>query len=126
MAMTKKEREAFDAALKKAEILGALRWTTPVAKDVPPPAQSSDYSQGFEAYSTSVQESWSGVVTHGDGKAPTLGARHYSASQRPIWLYSTRLLALRALRHKKEIEAAEELRKIDLLIAKEEDDHARL
>jgi len=119
MAMTKKEREAFDAALKKAEIPGALRWTTPVEKDVPIPANG--YSQGYATYSTSVQESWSGCVSHGSGKAPEHGTRHYSASQGPRNLYSTKLLALRALRHNKELEAAEELWRIDRMIAEEEE-----
>lgn len=119
MAMTKKERETFGAALKKAEILGALRWTAPVEKDVPPPKDLYSYTQGFETNRACVKEAWSGCVNHGEGKAPTPDSRYYSASQRPIWLYSTRLLALRALRHNKEIEAAEELRKIDRMIAEE-------
>ena len=118
MAMTKKEREAFDAALEKAEIYGALHWTYPVKKDLPIP--DSGYTEGFEVYSTSVQQTWSGSSRHGNGKAPLPDAPFRTASQRGVSLYSTRLMALRAMRHKKELEAAEELRKIDRMIAEEE------
>jgi len=119
MAMTKKEREAFDAAIKKAEILGALRWTTPVAKDVPIP--ENGYSEGWIAYSNSVQKSWSGQHRHGNGDAPAPEDIYKSASQRGVSMYSTRLLALKALRNNTEKEAAEELRKIDRMIAEEEE-----
>lgn len=37
MAMTKKEKAAYDAAIKTAETAAALRWTEPVEPDVPVP-----------------------------------------------------------------------------------------
>jgi hypothetical protein len=110
MAMTKKEREQMDAAIHKAELLAALRWTAPVEKDLPPPDKCGVYSEGWD-YILSTQRvyvAWSDFVSHGTGHAPiNLSQRH--GSQNSIWLYSTREKALAALRHAIEKEAASKL-----------------
>ncbi len=116
MAMTKKEKADFDAAIKRANTLAALRWTEPVEKDVPIPEHFTDSTSGwdFNTYSGTVRQMWSECVSHGDGLKRT-----GSASQNGLWLFSTKLLALRALRHAVEREAADKLRKIDDAITAE-------
>jgi hypothetical protein len=119
MAMTKKEKAAFDAAIERAEILAALRWTAPVLPDVPPP--KSGYSEGWEfnAYTRRVEQAWSDTVTHGSGPAPHDYKRYVSASQNGIALYSTKARALAALRYEVELQAAKMLLEIDKRIALE-------
>lgn len=117
MAMTKKERAEFDAAIERANMLGALRWSAPVKKDVPPPEQYKDFSSGWDcnAHAVKVYEVWSSSVVHGYGAQPD----GRSASQNSIWCYSTRLLALMALRHQVELESAKKLAAIDKMIEAE-------
>jgi len=121
MAMTKKEQAAMQAAIDKAETLAALRWTAPVAKDVPPPPPENGYTEGWEfnTYKKSVDPYWSSCIYHGQGAAPNGNDRFFSGSQNPKSLYSTKLLALMALRHEVEKEAATSLMRIDRLIAAE-------
>jgi hypothetical protein len=110
MAMTKKEQAEFDAALDRANTLAALRWTWPVEKDVPVPSGWAESTTGwdFNAYSVKVEQMWSEASSHGPG-----AMRAGIASQRGCELFSTRLLALRALRHAVENDSAGKLRKID-------------
>jgi hypothetical protein len=110
MAMTKKEREQMDAAIQKAELLAALRWTAPVEKDLPPPDKSGEYSEGWDCNLSAqrVYVAWSDYVGHGSGHAP-INYSQRNGSQKSIWLYSTREKALAALRHAIEKEAASKL-----------------
>jgi hypothetical protein len=117
MAMTKKEKAAFDEAILKAQTLGALRWTSPVAKDLPRPDSWGTATSGwrFNSYNCGVTQAWSECSAHGTGPA-----RHnLSGSQNGVDLFSTRLLALKALRHAVELESATKLRKIDAMIEEE-------
>jgi len=123
MAMTKKERAEFQAAIDRADTLAALRWTAPVPKDVKPPQRSSEYVAGwvFNTYSQVVEEAWTTGGSHGSGPIPTVEQRRYSTgSQHSRAMYSTKLLALRALRHSVECKAASDLMKIDRQIAEAE------
>lgn len=113
--MTKKEKAEFDAAIRRAETIAALRWTWPVEKDLPIPEwgkQTSGFD--FNLYSMEVVERWSEYSAHGLGPK-RLGV----ASQNGRQLFSTRALALKALRHAVEKEAAENLLKIDKMITDE-------
>jgi hypothetical protein len=114
--MTKKEQAAMQAAIDRAEMLAALRWTNPVPRDVGIP--ETGYSQGWDynAYSRNVYLGWSCRVSHGNGPAPEAG-KHRSASHGPRRMYSTEALALAAMRHEIEQKAAADLLKIDRLIA---------
>lgn len=114
MAMTKKEQAAMQAAIDRAELLAALRWTAPVAKDVPPPT-AGGYSEGwiYNAYSKCVERGWSTAVSHGSGPAPAPGERHTSGSQGARRMFSTEAKALAAMRHELETRAAEVLLKCD-------------
>jgi hypothetical protein len=120
MAMNKKEQAAMAALQDELRKAKALRWTEPVKKDVPPPTGGiSALTSGFvfNAYSARVDPAWSSCVTHGVGMpAPS---NRYSGSQNCISMFSTRLLALRALRHAVELETATKLAGIDLQIEKE-------
>lgn len=111
MAMTKKERAEFDARLLKAETLAALRWTGEVEPDIPVPktfGTSSGWS--FNVHTRKVDATWSESAAHGYGLKRD-GNR--SASQGGISMYSTKELALAALRHAVELESAAALLSID-------------
>lgn len=122
MAMNKKEQAEFAAMKKKLAVASAFVRTPAVGKDVPAPVPSGPdrYSHGFDfnVYGLSVGEYWSGSSTHYTENPE--GKRGYvSGSQRGIDLYSTRLLALRALRHAAENKAASNLAEIDMKIEAE-------
>jgi hypothetical protein len=116
MAMTKKEQAEFKAAIDRAELLAALRWTSLVEKDVPPPQNRMDgYSEGwdFNSSNQTVRLCWSSCIYHGEGPAPKIGERYKSASQNPMWLFSTKEKALAAMRHEIEKKAATDLLAVD-------------
>ena len=113
MAMNKAEK----ALVEELKTQAALRWTTPVSPDVPPP-DGEGLRKGFlfneylggprvdKACSSSVHHSF-GI----DDKTTSQGSRH---------LYSTRLRALRALRYEVEKQCAKMLRQIDAQVEAEE------
>lgn len=117
MAMNKTEKAALEAALTEA----SLRRTSPVEPDVPPPGAGSkvgELTKGFlpvaeMSDSARVETACSSSVYHStrsQTKTDSQGARP---------LYSTKLLALRALRYKVESECAKRLRSIDRMIEEE-------
>ena len=112
MAMTKKEQAAID----RADMLAALRWTAPVQQDVDVPKDG--YSEGWDynAWKQEVFIGWSTICSHGTGPAPEVG-KHRSGRQQPRRYYSTQALALAAMRHQIEQKAAADLLKIDRQIA---------
>ena len=123
MAMTKKEKAEYQAALERCETLAALRWTDPVERDVPAPtyeSPSGTYSEGWDynAHSKRVWIGWSGPVSHGDGPAPS-GVIYLSGSQNPRSMFSTKVLALKAMRNEIEMMSAKNLREIDRMISEE-------
>ena len=116
MSMTKKEKAAFDAAIKESQLLAALRFTQPVERDVKPPSEwKCEYSEGwdFNAHSARVWQGWSTTVSHGTGPAPKKGDRHYNGSQNARSMFSSEVLALRAMRYEMEQKFAEQLRQVD-------------
>ena len=108
--------------LRKARLLAALRWTAPVAPDVAPPSNDKPFgvlTKGFlhNSYSLLVRPACSSSVYHSIGstdKTDAQGSRH---------LYSTRLLALMAMRAEVETDCAERLLKIDDMIEEEKSRH---
>ena len=118
MAMTKKEREAVDEAIRRAELLAALRWTTGVDPDVPPPVAYGGYTEGWDmhSYSQTIERAWSSNVCHGIGPLPE---RNAPAAKNPTYLFSTKKRALMAMRHEIEMRSAELLLKIDKQIQAE-------
>ncbi len=112
--MNKKERAEYDRAIETAEILGAFHFTAPVQRDVQPPSGQT-YTEGwdFNSYTATVWRAWSGSVSHGEGPAPLGNRRFMSGSQGCRSMFSSKVLALRALRHEMELKYAKELLKVD-------------
>lgn len=119
MAMNKKEQAEFANMQKKLAVASAFMRTPAVKKDVPVPDVKYSNGYDFNLYYQAVCEYWSGPCTH-YSEDPTNKKGHVSGSQNGISLYSTRLLALKALRHAVENKAAEDLAKIDMQIAEED------
>lgn len=123
MAMNKKEKVQFDNAIREAALNRALRWSEPEQEpDVPAPGYMEELSRGwmpkdYYIHSDRRDYAWpacSSAVGHGTGWVKT-------TTQRPVELYSTKLLALRASRAKAEKQFAKILAEIDHEIQKEID-----
>lgn len=115
MAMSKKERAEFDRIVDELRLVASLRWTEPVAPDVPVPSSISGLSIGYlpigvMSDSARVSAACSSSTSHGLDHTRT-------STQQPRALYSTRLLALKALRHIVEHRCARQLASIDKQIA---------
>ena len=123
MAMTKKERAEFDAAIMRAETLAALRWTEPVTRDVPIPLKGYSTGWDFNSHAGRVWLGWSGLVSHGTGERDK--DRYTSGSQGGRAMFSAECLALQAMRHEMEMSAAQKLRQVDQWIARARDRHAK-
>lgn len=111
MAMNKAEKQVLEDALT----LAALRWTAPVAPDL----VATDYkvlTKGYlyNSYSPRVEPACSTTIYHSFGRGDK------TTSQGSRDLYSTKLLALRAMRYEVEKEAAKKLRAIDKMIEAEQ------
>ena len=124
MAMTKKERELLESAVKRASINRALRWSEPKPeKDVLPPESGSGQreTRGFVAHT--FEASWK--VLHGLSSsvyhAVSSDEPKKTTSQRAIAMYSTRLLALKACRAEMEERFATALASVDAAIEAELD-----
>lgn len=121
MAMSKKEKEAFE----EARSYRSLRFTDhPVSKDLTPDSElisGYDYKRtSFNVTLSSVQAAWSTRTKHGLGEAPPPANTFGGSSRDGISLYSSRKRALGALRRELEGEFARILMKIDDEIAAEE------
>lgn len=113
MAMNKKEQAEFAALKEEVCIARALRFTDPVSPDVAPP-KFGRLSTGFLFAGTrGVEVACSSSTGHAYGRDDK------TTTQNPRWLYSTKLLALRAMRHEREIICARELARIDKEIEEE-------
>jgi len=117
--MNKKEQAAFDELEQKLRLAKAFSWTSPVAPDLAPPTEGHKLSRGYtyHTYSTMVQPACSSRNRsyRGAHELPELGL----ASTGGIMLYSTKLLALKALRHEVEHDCARRLASIDKQIEHE-------
>ena len=102
-----------------ARVRAALRWTEQAPPpDVLPPEHvygDTGLSTGyiFNVYKPSIDVACSSSASH------TIGRLDRTTSQRPLRLYSTRLLALQALRNAMERDFAEKLAAIDAQIEQE-------
>lgn len=105
--MNKKEQAAFAAMQDEARLARALRFTDPVKEDVPPPEGFQALTKGFLAWGDRVEVACSSAVSHAFGRDDK------TTTQNSRWLFSTRLLALRAARHRMEREFAKKLADID-------------
>jgi hypothetical protein len=117
MAMTKKEKKMVEDLKTKL----ALRFTEFVKPDIDYPKIGDGLINGynFNSYAREVWKSCSTSYSH--------GIRNWdkTSSQQPIQQYSSKLLALKAMRNEIETKVARDLRSIDILIEKElEENHA--
>ncbi len=116
--MTKKEAAEMEALRRDLRIARAMRFTEPVRPDVPCPQGVSGRVLGWHSHAyqgVTACKGWAESGRHGDGWDEPRG----SASQGGRWLYSTRLLALRAGRHELEMQFARTLAEVDADIEKE-------
>lgn len=112
--MTKKEKAAVDAEITELKVKLALRWTDHIFYDVPAPPPTSDgLTIGWLPCYDRVEKACSSSTFHG------LGTIDKTTSQGPKPLFSTRLLALKALRNDMEARFARELYKVDQWIKEE-------
>jgi len=119
MAMNKKEQAEFEAAKKAAVVARALNWTEAVEVDVPAPKAGTTKGYLFNAASSQpcimyCLSSTTGHATSWD-QMPEKTTTQNSRS-----MYSTKLRALKALRHELEKKYAESLASIDMQIQKEQ------
>lgn len=94
----------------------ALRWTEIVEPDLGPPPVSAQFgtlTKGFmqNLHSMRVERACTSKTSH------AFGQDDKTTSQGPKRLYSTKTLALKAMRNAIEREAAEKLNRIDTMIA---------
>lgn len=124
MGMNKKEQAAFADLEHRLRLAKALRFTEPVERDVQPPVYGSggsglrkryDYNAYIGGYGSGprVEKACTSSVGH------CFGDDTETTTQNPKALFSTRLLALRALRNNVENQVAEILAKIDEQIEEE-------
>lgn len=119
MAMTKKEREEMERLRRELIEATAFRFTEAVAPDVDVPA-FNDFISNIKGFlfndywqSPRVEKACSSRVSH------AFGRDDQTTTQGPRRLYSSRLLALKALRHCLEKQAAKKLAEIDAMILNE-------
>lgn len=108
MAIPKKVQEQIDALQREVAITRALRWTSPIPKrDVV--STGSDLVTGW-TYNTHTQRV---DVACSDGAFHAIGRTDKTTTQQSLAMYSTKALALRALRAALEREFAMRLEHID-------------
>ena len=108
--MTKKELAAFEELQLKLRMVIALRMTDQVTQpDVAPPTEPFELTTGwvFNSHARRVN------VACSSGTGHSFGRNDKTDSQQPAWLYSSKKLALQAMRHELELEFAKALLLVD-------------
>ena len=104
------------ALLREVQIARALRWTYPVERDLAAPTHGGSVIQGWDVdLAGHVYEAWSSCAFFGMGQY-VAGNRRLAKAKGRRDLYSTKALALQALRSQTERRAAEKLAEIDAQI----------
>jgi hypothetical protein len=114
--MTKKEQAEMDELRNQLAKAKAFRFTEQANEDVMPPSGFEKLSTGwlFNAHSKRVDVACSSSTGH------AWGQNDRTTTQQPRRLYSTKLLALKALRYELEQKFAAELAEVDKRIQEEE------
>lgn len=124
--MNKKEQAAFADLQEQLRIAKALRFTEPVERDVEPPEcgigreirNGYDYNAFIGPYGRPrVEPACTSSVYH------SFGQHNKTDSQNPRRLFSTKLLALKAMRNDVELKCAKILADIDLQMEQEKELH---
>jgi len=106
MAMTKKEKADFEKILFRANTLAALRWTDEIMPDISRSDATGTVTCGWDYFTESLFTVDRVEQRRSDTYRSTGG----------INLFSSELLALKALRHAVEKECAARLYRVDRLI----------
>lgn len=127
MAMNKAEKAALELAQNELAVAYALRWSDlkRIEPDVPPPKNGGSLdalSVGwtYNSYSGCVMPACSSSINHAIGHFGDKTPPKRTTSQRAIHLYSTEVLALKALRQEMERKFASSLAAVDRRIAEAE------
>ena len=116
MGMNKKEKLYVEQLEKELALFKANKTTQETLPDVPPPSGGvfGELTKGwlFNAYSKMVNKACSSYVSHNPHRDDK------TSSQNPVHLYSTELLATKAMRYQVELHWLQELAKIDTRISK--------
>ncbi len=115
MAMNKSEKTAMDDLRQELAIAKALRMTDEVEPDLKPPESFGVLVKGwiFNSYSLTVNRACTSNVNHSHGSDTA------TTSKGTMCLYSTKLLALKAMRSQAAREFAVKLATIDKKIEEE-------
>lgn len=113
--MTKKEQAEMESLREQLRIAKSFRFTEKVEPDVIPPTYGQTLTRGwtFNDYTGEVVKGCSSSVHHGYEQDEK------TTEQGPLWLYSSKALALKAARNCIERKFAKELANIDALIEQE-------
>ena len=114
MAMNKKEQAMVEALKTEASFYKTLE----VLPDLHPPKETGELTKGY-VYMGALSDYPTVVVACSSKTGHNVGRNDETSTKNPIDLFSTKILALRALRHKVEKQACEKLRRIDKMIEKE-------
>lgn len=115
--MTKAEKAERDALIRDLEMERAMRRSKQVERDLPPPKNGVTHGWDFNSYSNGeAYKATSSSVYHRNREWVESDIRG-GWSQGTRTLFSTELLATKAMRHEIAERYAESLRKIDARIA---------
>jgi len=113
--MTKKEQAEFDRLKHDLRVSRAWKLTDPVTPDIPVPAWEEGIKNGYlyNTYSLRIEKACTNSINH------NYGGWDKTTTQQPRELYSTPVLALRAMRYEIERVCLEKLAKVDAMIEAE-------
>jgi hypothetical protein len=113
--MTKKELAEVERLKQELRLARAWKLTDPVERDVKIPAWQEGIKNGYlyNSYSPRVEKACTSSGSH------HFGGWDKTTTQQPQELYSTPLLALRAMRYEMEREFLHKLARVDALIEAE-------
>lgn len=118
--MNKSEREAFEKLQDDLRIARALRFTEKIKPDIPAPKDGTTRGFLFNAYSSQIQYAASRTVSHATSYAPIKDTGFGGGwTQGGRAIYSSKLLAFKAMRYEVELECAKKLAGIDKQIEQE-------
>lgn len=107
--MNKKEQKAFDDLARELEMERAMRITEKIEPDLEPPKSFAEIVNGwgFNVYNNSISKCCTSAGGH------NYGGWGKTTTQQPMRLYSSEVLAYKALRAAVSKKYAEELARID-------------
>jgi hypothetical protein len=113
--MTNKELAAVERLKHELRLARAWKMTDPVTPDIPIPDYMDGIKNGYlyNAYSARIEKACTSAINH------NFGGWDKTTTQQPRELYSTPILAIRAMRYEMEREFLNKLAAVDKLIEAE-------